>query len=194
MGIGELHSLGIRYGTDKATYHDYLNFYENNIGHLKNERINIMEIGFLHGNSIKMWLDYFTNARIYCLDIIDCSFTHERFHYIKISQDNPILDNIFPDSFFDLIIDDGSHMTSHQIKSLEILWKKVKSPGFYILEDLHTSFSKEYADTEITAYEIINGEKSIQSISPIMEETSSIEIFRKNHGVGSNSLTSILKK
>jgi hypothetical protein len=52
----------------------------------------------------------------------------------------------------DLIVDDGSHLTSHQIKSLELLRPKLKPGGIYILEDIHTSFMSEYMDGPVSAY------------------------------------------
>lgn len=58
---------------------------------------------------------------------------------------------------FDIIIDDGSHKTSEQIKSFEILSKQLNKGGLYVIEDLHTSFFNgkdyNYIDTKETAYE-----------------------------------------
>ena len=41
---------------------------------------------------------------------------------------------------FDLIIDDGSHNVIHQQISLGLLFPYLKEGGYYIVEDLHTSF------------------------------------------------------
>jgi hypothetical protein len=110
-----LQEIGLSYKTDKATYHKFLDFYDSKFNNLRNEKINLLEIGFLSGNSIKTWLDYFQNAEIYCIDIIDINFQHERFHFTKISQADDNLTKLYQDDFFDIIIDDGSHMTSHQL-------------------------------------------------------------------------------
>jgi len=45
---------------------------------------------------------------------------------------------------FDLIIDDGGHTMDQQITSLKHLWKAVKPGGYYILEDLQTSYLEAY--------------------------------------------------
>jgi hypothetical protein len=37
----------------------------------------------------------------------------------------------------DFVIDDGSHVGEHIVKSFEILWKHVKPGGYYFIEDLH---------------------------------------------------------
>jgi beta-1,4-mannosyl-glycoprotein beta-1,4-N-acetylglucosaminyltransferase len=189
-----LQEIGLKYGTDKAVYHNFLNFYESKFGHLKDKEINLLEIGFLNGNSIKTWLDFFGNAQIYCIDIIDVDFEHERFHFHKISQDDETLKNIFKDDFFDIIIDDGSHLTSHQLKSLEFLWDKLKYSGFYIIEDLHTSFRLEYVDSEITPYQILTEEKIIDNLIKIKTEMNNIEIFQKNENDLTDSVTSIFNK
>jgi len=189
-----LQEIGLKYGTDKATYHNFLNFYESKFNHLKNKKINLLEIGFLNGSSIKTWLDFFENAQVYCIDIIDADFEHERFHFHKISQDDKNLKNIFKDDFFDIIIDDGSHLTSHQLKSLEFLWSKLKYSGYYIIEDLHTSFRLEYVNTEITPYDILIGKNMIENLISIKNEMSNIEIFKKNENDLTDSMTSIFNK
>ena len=43
---------------------------------------------------------------------------------------------------FDVIIDDGSHLPSHQVISFEALWKSVVPGGQYIVEDTETSYWK----------------------------------------------------
>jgi hypothetical protein len=189
-----LHDIGLKNNTDKATHHNFLNFYESKIGHLKNEKMNLLEIGFLRGNSIKMWLEYFVNANVYCIDIIDIDFTHERFHYTKISQEDKELKLLFNDNFFDIIVDDGSHITSHQLKSLEYLWSKLKYKGFYILEDLHTSFRYDYIDTDVTPYQILSKEKMIDELKNVVSEMSNIEIFNKDPNSNWDSVTSVIKK
>lgn len=192
--IKTLHQFGLEHGTDKATHHNFLNFYESKIGHLKNSQIKLLEIGFLNGNSIRTWLDFFESAEIYCLDIFDVDFKHERFHYFKVSQDDPDLKFLFPNDFFDVIIDDGSHMTSHQLKSLEYLWPKLRSDGTYILEDLHTSFRADYVDTEVTTYEFVTGEKPIDRLEYLKHEMLNIEIFRRDSNSNWDSVTSAIKK
>lgn len=189
-----LQEIGLNYETDKATYHNFLNFYESKIGHLKNEKINILEIGFLNGGSIKTWIDYFPNAQVYCIDIIDVEFEHDRFHFTKISQDDKKLIELYDDEFFDIIIDDGSHITSHQLKSLEYLWSKLKYSGNYIIEDLHTSFRIDYIDSVVTPYQFLTGQSFIEDLGKIKKEFSDIEIFKKDEDNFFDSVTSWIKK
>lgn len=50
------------------------------------------------------------------------------------------LSQVFKDGPFDVIVDDGGHSMKQQIVSLRTLFKHVKPGGFYILEDLLTSY------------------------------------------------------
>lgn len=49
--------------------------------------------------------------------------------------------------YFDVILDDGSHKMEHQQISIGVLFRKLKSGGIYVLEDLHTSY-KNYIETQ----------------------------------------------
>ena len=54
-----------------------------------------------------------------------------------------------------IIIDDGSHITSHQQKSLGYLFPLLNTNGIYICEDLHTSYVQSYIDTSSTTLELL---------------------------------------
>jgi demethylmacrocin O-methyltransferase len=45
---------------------------------------------------------------------------------------------------FDLIVDDGSHINEHVIKTFEILFPKLKKGGIYVVEDTQTAYWEEY--------------------------------------------------
>ena len=44
----------------------------------------------------------------------------------------------------DVVIDDGSHISQHVIKSFEILYPMLNPGGLYFIEDLHTSYWPNY--------------------------------------------------
>ena len=44
-----------------------------------------------------------------------------------------------------MIIDDGSHLPSHQLLSLETLWPSLAPGGLYIVEDVETSYWAQHA-------------------------------------------------
>lgn len=58
----------------------------------------------------------------------------------------------------EIIIDDASHMWSHQIKALYYLLPVLSSGGIFIMENLETSFSAYrnflYADSCVSTYDV----------------------------------------
>ena len=64
--------------TDKNTVHSYLDLYEKLLCNKKYNAKNILEVGIgefyeKNGGSLKLWKDYFINATIYGLDILNDS-------------------------------------------------------------------------------------------------------------------------
>jgi len=144
-----LTSLGKKYNTDKATYHNFTDIYETYFHILKNNPLNILEIGIFNGGSLRMLKEYFFNSNIYGIDFdIKKCFTEDRIHTICGDQTNKVfLQNIFSNISFDIVIDDGGHTMDQQQISFEILFPRVVSKGIYIIEDLHTSYEYGYKQT-----------------------------------------------
>lgn len=144
-----LQQLGEINGTDK---HDdnhrfsgktYLDVYEEYFNTYRESVTCMLEIGVLRGQSLKTWRDYFINAQIWGIDIdpIAKEDYGERINVITGSQiDESALKNVAPDQQFDIIIDDGSHLVDHIIRSYELLWPRVKSGGYYVIEDLGCTY------------------------------------------------------
>lgn len=143
-----LDEIGSNFGTDKATAgHGYLVFYERFLAPLRHKPVKVLEIGVFGGASLRMWREYFPRGRIVGADISIAAKEHssERID-IEIADQSDVADLIrigVKHGPFDVVIDDGSHVWSHQITSLQYLYPFVQPGGFYILEDLHTSFGKE---------------------------------------------------
>lgn len=57
--------------TDKNTVHSYLSLYQKLLISKKETAKNVLEVGIYNGGSIKLWSDFFTNANVYGLDIMD---------------------------------------------------------------------------------------------------------------------------
>jgi len=57
--------------TDKNTVHSYLPLYQQLLINKKETAQNVLEVGIYLGGSIKLWHDFFTNANVYALDIMD---------------------------------------------------------------------------------------------------------------------------
>ena len=138
------------YNTDKGSVFNknlglgFANFYDNHLNKFKNDKINILEIGSYSGASTAAFAKYFPNSKIYCLDINLRNFIYKSnriFTFGIDSSNEKMLSNFlnkidFFDKikFFDIIIDDGSHMLSDQLFSLNYFYRYVKKKGFYIIE------------------------------------------------------------
>ena len=149
-----LNKLALIHRTDKYGGHFYTPHYQHFFRPFKYKRVKLLEIGvggyddpIRGGNSLRMWKSYFPFAKIYSLDIYDKSKLQE--NRIKIFQgsqvDQSLLNEIVSKvGEFDLIIDDGSHINEHVIKTFELLFSKVKNGGYYVVEDTQTSYWKSY--------------------------------------------------
>jgi len=148
-----LDDLALKYGSDKASIgHNYTPLYQDLFTPIKDTATNILEIGVQHGASMKMWKDWFPNAKIHGIDNGESlTYTAEdepRIRLYDIDQgDFEELEKFTKDqtNFFDLIIDDGSHIALHQTTSLVTLWPTLKYGGFYIVEDTHTDYCYSYS-------------------------------------------------
>ena len=145
-----LDELGLKYGTDKSSRkHNYLNIYEKHLNHLHHQKINLLEIGVKKGHSLKMWCDYFHNGMVYGIDITKAAFKYTNEKRIKVflgdQSDAKFLTQLYNKiGKIDVIIDDGGHTMLQQQVSFQTLFPLLDSNGIYIIEDLHTSYHKEF--------------------------------------------------
>lgn len=159
-------------GTDKGTEfrecHGYTEIYEDYIKKFVGKHPKILEIGVENGGSLRMWNDYFVgDCEIYAIDIDSYKKQYETENtniFIMDQSSRSDWENFksqFPnngENFFDIIIDDGSHLISHQMITIfELCDALKKDNGIYILEDLHTSITpdggyfegREFKDTSL---------------------------------------------
>lgn len=155
--MGRLNILGLKHGTDKATYHQFCDFYET---HLPTEISSMLEIGVMHGNSLRMWAEYYPNALVWGVendrgrrDTADPGGAGIILADATNAED--VRTWIAPCGPFDVIIDDGSHMTADQQTSLNLLWPHLRPGGSYVIEDLHTSLMSNYVNTNLTTIEAL---------------------------------------
>ncbi len=148
--VKTLDEIGIEAGTDKSSKkHNYLVSYERALGNMRLNKIKLMEIGVFNGSSLRMWREFFQNGQIIGVDNKPHTLKHagDRIEVVFGDQsDEDCLRAIAKDHGpFDVIVDDGSHIWSHQILTLQTLLPAVNSGGIYIIEDMHTSFGS-YVD------------------------------------------------
>jgi hypothetical protein len=129
--------------TDKGPgQHNYTELYERLFLQWKNEPITIFEIGIANGGSLKMWQEYFPQARIVAVDIDPKSqFDNARVTTFIADQANrdQLKPAITAAGAPEILIDDGGHTMEQQQVSLGFLFRHVKPGGYYVIEDVHTS-------------------------------------------------------
>lgn len=143
-----LHDIGMKYRTDKATDHHYLEFYQK---YLPKPSFSgrLLEVGVYSGASMSMWREYYPKAEIIGVDIIVPS--NLRIDGVElIKMDGTDADSLQTLGTFDIIIDDGSHKTADQQATFEQLYyHQLNKNGLYVLEDLHTSLIPKYVNSEL---------------------------------------------
>ena len=139
--MNELDAIAIKYNTDKSSLnHNYTDIYYRFFNENKDNIKNVLELGIQFGGSLRMWRDYFQNATVYGIDIIpDYKFEEERIITLIGSQTDDNIIQTLPNNF-DIIIDDGSHQSIHQIESFNLLFSKLRSGGMYVVEDASCSY------------------------------------------------------
>lgn len=155
-----LDELAIKHKTDKSSlWHNYTPVYEKFLSEKRNDPIRLLEIGVSSASSLKMWQDYFPNAYICGIDIdTNClNYLEGKMEvFIGSQTDKDFIANLSEQKGpFDIIIDDGSHKTDDIIVSFNTLFPLLKNNGFYIIEDLHTSYIEKYKGEYLTSMEFL---------------------------------------
>jgi len=153
--------------TDKNTVHSYLDLYEKLLCNKKYSAKNILEVGIgdfceKNGGSLKLWKDYFLNATIYGLDILNDS------RVIDELKNNPRVilytsSNAYDDIFFnnkilsknikfDFMLDDGPHTLESMIKFIKLYSQVIADDGILIIEDVQSWDWIEILINEVPEY------------------------------------------
>jgi cephalosporin hydroxylase len=137
--------------TDKNTWnahtgHTYGPVYEDLFNKIKDKSTNIMEIGIERGGSIQLWHDYFQNATIYGIDVMDekdVSSEIKNNSRIKLytsinAYDNDFIKRTFTSNHikFDMILDDGPHSLESMIFFVKYYSELLTNDGILVVEDI----------------------------------------------------------
>jgi demethylmacrocin O-methyltransferase len=147
-----LGELAIAQDSDKwGGLHWFTQHYDRHFRELRNDAVRVLEIGvggygyeeMGGGGSLRMWKRYFHRGLIYGMDIYDKSrFDQTRIKTIIGDQSDPAMLREISAEYgpFDIIIDDGSHVNEHIITSFHTLFPLLRPGGFYVIEDLWTTY------------------------------------------------------
>ncbi len=144
--------------TDVHKWHHYFDIYSKHFEQYRDRPIRMLEIGVFRGGSLRMWKNYFhADSTIVGIDIDNSCQAHEIAEqnvYVRIgSQANPhFLDKVNAEfGPFDIILDDGSHKTHHQIISFGALFRSaLQDGGCYMVEDTHSNYWLKHVDSDET--------------------------------------------
>jgi len=132
--------------TDKGSVHSYLDGYYGKEFSDRDAVLDILEIGVCSGGSLVLFSEWMPNARVVGLDIDESSKKHIEDNiwgadtrniqvYIMDAYTKEALD-MFDDSSFDYVIDDGPHTLESMIYAVEYWLDKVKPGGKLVIEDV----------------------------------------------------------
>lgn len=107
--------------------------------------VRLLEIGVQNGGSLEIWKKYLpTGSEIHGVDINeDClqlKFPENVYFHLGSAADQEFMNRTFAQGFFDIILDDGSHICSDIISTFLNLFPRLAPGGVYLAEDLHTSY------------------------------------------------------
>jgi hypothetical protein len=167
-----------------------------------NSKSKMLEIGVSKGGSLALWRKFLgQEAVIFGIDVDpSCASFDGEFARVRIgSQDDPqFLRGVVAEmGGVDVVLDDGSHIATHQRASFDVLFPLLAEGGLYMIEDVHTAywpgfegglrkrgtaieFLKEKVD-EIHKHYIKDGLNNTESMSDIesIQFFDSIAVVRK---------------
>jgi len=135
--------------TDKNTTHSYLPLYQNLLISKKETAKNVLEVGICYGGSIKLWYDFFTNANVYGIDIINDFDIWEGIknkERIKLltskdayNEDFFIANFLYKKNIkFDFMLDDGPHTLESMKQFIKLYSQIMTDDGILIIEDVQS--------------------------------------------------------
>jgi cephalosporin hydroxylase len=134
--------------TDKNTTHSYLPLYQSLLEEKKYTALNILEIGIQNGGSIKLWSDFFINANVYGIDIMDIAHVSDELknnNKIKLYTSTNAYDIDFFNTQllntnikFDFLLDDGPHTLESMILFIQLYSQIMTEDGILMIEDVQS--------------------------------------------------------
>ena len=137
-------------GTDKDTFHSYIELYEQLLAPFVDKTITLVEIGIQYGGSMLLWQDYLPKAEFIFVDNVNSIHPKVLDH---LDPDRTCI--LFQDAYndigaetvsdiawsgssrgIDFIIDDGPHTLQSQIDFLRLYLPLLNKGGIALIEDV----------------------------------------------------------
>jgi hypothetical protein len=148
--------LGKKYNTPKSSLNDghrvgYTGFYSLIFAGIKNNKINLAEIGIDQNGSSKMWRKYFKNANIYLFEYDKNKINNAKkdrlkktsYHFTNVTSRKEITKSFKKlNKKFDIIIDDSTHFLRDQINVINSTFDFLNPGSFLIIEDIYKRYNE----------------------------------------------------
>lgn len=164
--MNDLEQLANLHGSDKGSkdalktkHHRYTDIYYFLFREFRQREVVFLELGaFAQGGteqggdinipisslpSAQMWAEFMPNAQVHVFEIRELSEDvslqgNISFHCVDLGDSEKIASGLseIPNSI-DIVIDDASHASFHQLNALLNIWFSLNYAGLYIIEDLH---------------------------------------------------------
>jgi hypothetical protein len=165
----------------------YFSTYEKIIGPLRTRPVRFLEIGVYNGGSLAMWRKYLhPDSVIVGLDIDPRCAAFDRpeeMVHVRVGDQSDVaflVAIVAEFGPFDVIVDDGSHICSHMIKSFDYLFLNgLTDSGVYIAEDTHSNFWPDYRDQQYSFIDLCKDLVDLSHAHYLNHDA--IEPFTLNH-------------
>ncbi len=169
--VSNLCKIGMAFNSDKCPYsqnttsghrHPYTPVYDQLFSHLRDEVINIAEIGIEKNDSINIWRKYFPLAKIYGYEYNEEYIQNARsqnltdvvYESMNI-QDESSIANVLKKSNvkYDIIIEDSTHIFEDQIRFIKNSIDYLNPGAILVIEDIFRSRDEEDYRQELKDFE-----------------------------------------
>lgn len=144
-----LYEVHAGYLSDK--WSSNLREYDRIFSSLRDQPISMMEIGIQNGGSLEIWSQFFRNGEKFvgCDINPNCNklkYEDSRINVVVGDASSLAISEQIKSitSKFDIIIDDGSHLSGEIVKSFARYFSYLPYGGIYVVEDLHCSYWSEF--------------------------------------------------
>lgn len=142
-------AFGSHSGRFVTKWQQYLPVYDRLFAPYRSKPTKMLEIGVSKGGSLELWRGYFgEDATIFGIDIDPaCAAFDGEAAQVRIgSQDDPaFLKSVASEmGSIDIVLDDGSHASSHMQTSFETLFPLLSDGGIYVVEDTQCCYWGDY--------------------------------------------------
>lgn len=185
---------------------NYFDIYEKHFEKFLGKKINLLEIGISKGGSLELWHAYFGElCSIYGIDIDPKTAELEFDFNVDIAigdQRSSEFWKSYTSTYpkFDIVIDDGGHGMDDQTITLLNVFPHLNDGGIFLVEDLHTSYCRDYGGRIGNPNTFLERSKSLidmlnlQHIEGITPKSDFIDVFTDLYSISFYNSVAIFEK